>query len=63
MDKDMKARHTPFSDAERQLAAKLFADECRANGALMIGGFGFMSPEAKRPYLNAARAQLAKAST
>jgi hypothetical protein len=38
----------------QQLARQLFADDCRQRGAMMIGGFGFMSDADKQPWLERA---------
>jgi hypothetical protein len=51
-----------YTDVEREQARRIYADECRANGAMMIGGFGFLSRSLQRPYLERAREQIAKAS-
>ena len=44
--------------AIRQRAEALFNAECRAKGALMAFGFGFLSPASMRPYLDQAAAEL-----
>lgn len=42
----------------RMLAARLYADDCKRRGAVMQGGFGFLSPAAQRPWLEFANAAL-----
>jgi hypothetical protein len=44
-----------YADPILNLASTLYADECRANGALYCGGFGFLSPQAKAPYIEKAK--------
>ncbi|WP_036291958.1 hypothetical protein [Methylosinus sp. PW1] len=39
-------------------AARIFEVECRAKGALLPWGFGFLSDELQEPYLARARAEM-----
>jgi hypothetical protein len=45
--------------AVRREAERLFTEHNRANGALMPFGLGWLSPVAKQPWLEKARASLA----
>jgi hypothetical protein len=47
-----------YADPVLNLASNLYADECRKRGAMYCGGFGFLSPNAKEPYIKKAKEQL-----
>jgi hypothetical protein len=49
--------------ARDRRAAKIFEIECRANGALMPFGFGFLSEAAREPYRAQAELELAPTHT
>jgi len=62
----MIAKLKPYSEewfARDRVAAEIFNAECRANGALMPFGFGFLSEAAREPYRAQAEIQAASLQT
>lgn len=50
--------NSTFIQEERDLAAKMFTDQNRKNGALYPGGFGFLSPAVRLEWYSRARTEI-----
>lgn len=56
--RDAERTEVYWSQEELDLAAKLFTDENRKNGAKMPGGFGFLRYEDRCKWYSKARSQI-----